>query len=358
MDRLAGVLPEGPTRGSCWPQPETNWHTRKNSLSGWGFFTQCPTEPDQPTIRKHISKPFLSSTHDCPMARFAPLRVRTKKPSLDRRRGVTTAPRKVNFSPLEHSHQSPGADRKFCPLIRIVTAMDANDPCHPRWDILSPCNRWDCEVCGQKKRYQLMERIKLGKPNKFLTLTTVPQLNETPRQVFERTSKRITQLFKRLKLHGKIRYCRILESTKAGFPHYHFAANFPYTKQAEISRVWESLTGAKIVDIRALKRNHIGYISKYVTKSTSVSYTRQRISFSRNWPKVEKPESCLPKLEGWSMIWHEHVQEHAESTINHAIDMSANIIKGAEEGQSGVYRDLIKFLAREQMGPDLADLED
>ena len=76
--------------------------------------------------------------------------------------------------------------------------------------------------------------------------------------------------------------------------------NGPFIPQSELSRKWESLTGAAVVDIRKLRGNAIGYISKYLSKSNSVEYTRQRVSFSRNWPKEERKKLDMESVAEWN----------------------------------------------------------
>lgn len=76
--------------------------------------------------------------------------------------------------------------------------------------------------------------------------------------------------------------------------------NAPFIPQKELSKKWESLTGAAVCDIRKLRGNAIGYISKYLSKSNSVAYTRQRVSFSRNWPKEERKKLDLEAVAEWN----------------------------------------------------------
>lgn len=211
----------------------------------------------------------------------------------------------------------------FCPDLKIRSGFTpyASEEDISRIDFLTGCRKWTCPVCGPKKRFQLIKRIQFGKPNKFLTLSTKPDFNESPRDCFLRTSPKIRKLIFALRKHDrKIRFARILESTKKGFPHYHFCLNSRFLPQDLISRTWEKLTGAKIVDIRVIKGNTISYVAKYVTKNDHVPYTRQRISFSRNWPREEK-EKLNFTLAEWSTIWNDEISHYA-NTIQHEENLS------------------------------------
>lgn len=268
-------------------------------------------------------------------ADFAPMSKDPLKASLDK-------------SFRDKTNSLPGLNSpeiRFCPDLKIRAGLVTSESRHEisRFDFLSPCNRWDCPKCGPRKRWKLIKKIAFGKPNKFLTLTTAPKEKESPRQVFERTAPRISRLFRKYrKADENFRFARILESTKKGFPHYHFCINSKFIPQAELSEAWAKLTGAKIVDIRSLKGRAINYIAKYITKSDTVDYTRQRVSFSKNWPREEKIKNEFD-LDGWQTIWNEDLPSYAATLLdsNTASDFSPTIIQiGIENQKSEILEDL------------------
>ena len=235
-----------------------------------------------------------------------------KKASLDRSPRVTT---------LCHSGTIPAtaiSQLGLCPGLKIRSGavFSGSRDVVSRYDFLQGCRKWACPVCGPKKRAQLKLRIAAGDPNRFVTLTTFTKTGETPREVFLRTSKHISTLFRPWKKKNpNFRYVRILESTKAGFPHYHFCMHSQFIQQLKLSQRWERLTGAKIVDIRKLFGAKINYITKYVTKNSHVDYTRQRITFSRNWPKLEKQEIDVDFAD-WSITHNDELADYAGCWIN------------------------------------------
>lgn len=157
--------------------------------------------------------------------------------------------------------------------------------------IAIPCRRWGCRWCGQRKAFQLACKCELAKPERFITLTINPKLWVTPRDAYDGTRRKLSDFAKEVrKLRGTFEYLRVLEVTKAGWPHYHFLAKCPYIPQATLSKIWASLTGAVIVDVRRVENhsNVFRYVLKYLCKQTYVPWTSRRVSWSRNFfPKPE-----------------------------------------------------------------------
>lgn len=247
-------------------------------------------------------------------ATFDPAKGSASSASLDRSKPVSPKLDEGGERPVESFAEYQSPTLRFCPLMAIRTALqvDGGEFVIQRVDYQQPCGRWACDVCGPKKRWKLILRIEAGLPNRFMTLTTRPNENESPREVFVRTSKKVSKLFRWLKgTDPDIRFARILESTAAGFPHYHFCLHSKWISQSNLSVEWERLTGAKIVDIRKLNGRTIRYISKYISKSDAVAYTRQRVSFSRNWPKLENESHDDDwELAEWNTIHRDEIESY------------------------------------------------
>ena len=148
------------------------------------------------------------------------------------------------------------------------------------------CRQWSCPYCGPKRTKQLCTAIARARPNRFLTLTAGRPAGRTPREVWDDTRRMVPELIRHLrKEYGPIEYCRVLEAHKSGYPHYHLLARAPWIDQQGLSRAWESLTDAFIVDIRKVDpdRRVDKYIAKYLTKTTSVPFTARRVTSSRGF---------------------------------------------------------------------------
>jgi len=175
--------------------------------------------------------------------------------------------------------------------------------------IAIPCKRWGCKWCGQKKAFHLAAKCETAKPNRLITLTVAPAFFESPHQAYQKTRRKVADFAKTLrKTLKEFAYFRVLEATKAGWPHYHFLARCPYIPQPTISRVWNELTGAPIVDVRAIKTgmNVFKYVLKYLCKQTHIPWTNRRISWSHDF--FPKPETTArrhnPYVEGVRRTQH------------------------------------------------------
>lgn len=161
-----------------------------------------------------------------------------------------------------------------------------------------PCKRWGCRTCGPRKARKMAYRVEHAAPNKFITLTCNANHMESPRQVYDRTRRNLSELAKVLRKRlGEFEYLRILEVTKKGMPHYHLVARCPYIQQSDLSQAWNSLTNAPIVDIRKIQKsdNVFRYMIKYLCKQTHIPWTDRRASWTRKFFKPE-PDFQTPDL--------------------------------------------------------------
>jgi len=158
------------------------------------------------------------------------------------------------------------------------------------------CKRWTCPSCGPQKTSALCRRIETAKPQRFITLTTARHAARNPRQVYDETRRQIPELIRELrKEKGEIEYCRVLETTKTGYPHYHLLVRSPWIDQEHLSKSWARLSTAFIVDIRRIdqRKEIASYVAKYLAKQTVLPFTNRRVTQSRRFfpPPPPKPES-------------------------------------------------------------------
>jgi hypothetical protein len=102
--------------------------------------------------------------------------------------------------------------------------------------------------------------------------------------------------------HGRQHYVRIVEATARGYPHFHFLTRGAFWPVADLRDEWERATGSNIVDMQYIGGGGHArrYVTKYVTKSDEVDWTRRRVSFSRHWlPPQTMPERTTSEWLGW-----------------------------------------------------------
>jgi hypothetical protein len=128
--------------------------------------------------------------------------------------------------------------------------------------------------------------VAAAKPNRLVTLTVDPKLYTDPRGAYDRTRRTIPKLLNQLrKKYGEVECFRVLEVTKKGWPHYHLVMRSAYIPQADLQSRWQSLTGAIIVDVRAIKKSKdvYFYVVKYLAKQDHVPWTNRRVTWTRGF---------------------------------------------------------------------------
>ena len=148
------------------------------------------------------------------------------------------------------------------------------------------CKNWGCPICGRRKVQKYAKKVTAAKPNRLVTLTVNPKQHESPRAAFDATRRSIPKLSAKVrKLFGEFEFFRILEVTKKGWPHYHLITRSEYIPQPELSRLWNELTGAPIVDVRKLGKTvqAYWYVVKYLGKQDHVPWTDRRAAWTKNF---------------------------------------------------------------------------
>ncbi len=169
------------------------------------------------------------------------------------------------------------------------------------------CRAWSCADCSTVRARQLVELAQSGKPTKFLTLTVNPATGTSPedraRSLVDAWRVLVRLICKKHEIK-RFEYFCVFEATKAGEPHLHILADFPYTKQKWLSEQMAKLIEAPICDIRAVKsKRHVAfYLAKYVGKDPHHFGTCKRYWTTRHYrveyPVVDEPDPI------WSNLWH------------------------------------------------------
>lgn len=201
--------------------------------------------------------------------------------------------------------ESCGTTVKNCPRESTLSFWSLDDGLFHLVRVV--CKTWACTYCGPIKRAHLAVRVKAAKPNRFVTLTAAPDQTESPREVFDRTRRQISELAKVYRREGKeFEFLRVLEVHQSGFPHYHLIVRSPWLDQKELSHRWCCLTQSYIVDVRKLSNDDKGvnYVMKYLGKQEKNAFTNRRVSWTKNFfapePKPPPSERQIAEVERWS----------------------------------------------------------
>ncbi len=164
------------------------------------------------------------------------------------------------------------------------------------------CKRWSCPICHPVNRRKVIRLGKRGKPEKFMTLTVNPHLFDTPDQAaraMRDAFAKLIRLIRKKNPNRTIEYLRVFEKTKLGWPHLHILMRAPWIGQKWLSETWRELSGAFIVDIRAVDNveKAVWYVVKYIGKELAKFEGVQRWFRSKNW---NEPETDIdpPKVFG------------------------------------------------------------
>jgi len=160
------------------------------------------------------------------------------------------------------------------------------------------CRTWNCPGCGPRKGRQLAARISRCPGRRMITLTWRPRENVTPKEALDELNHAWRTIWKRIKrAQGEDArgYVRIVEVTKAGWPHLHILVQCRFVHVRTLSRWMGDLTNSPIVDARAIKKasDLSRYVSKYLTKQAGTLAGRRRWSATPRW----LPPPPTPTLE-------------------------------------------------------------
>lgn len=140
------------------------------------------------------------------------------------------------------------------------------------------CKQWDCPECGPWLRERLMDQIRHAVRNhsglyRLGTLTLPPEAREWDEERQKAYLMDAWRAFRerlRRARGGMPGYLWVVEPHKDGTLHLHFLAD-AYIPQSWLSDTWEDLTGAPVVDIRAVdgQGSHAvaSYLGKYLAKN-------------------------------------------------------------------------------------------
>lgn len=195
---------------------------------------------------------------------------------------------------------------EFCPSAQ--TLLGRNSTTKQVRLIPIRCKRWTCDFCRWRNLANLRARANLGRPTTFITLTSPRWAGETPKQCHDRMRPKLAQLVTKIRRHfGNFEAAIFLEETKTGFPHWHLLARCTWIPQKWLSKEWHKLTGAYIVDIRAIDQttDAVAYVCKYVTKTTRKPQAERlgrAVSYTKGYARLPRAER--DKAWFWALLKH------------------------------------------------------
>ncbi len=172
----------------------------------------------------------------------------------------------------------------ICPHSQTMVAYDLDRQDDMIYAL--PCNQWSCRHCAVRKTRALAYRTEQAQPNRLVTLTVDPALFESPRHAFDATRRQLPEWVRVIRVRfGEFEYLRVTEVTKKGWPHYHMLARSAYIPHSVARDIWRDLTGAKIIDLRQVKKTFgcYRYLLKYLTKMHHIEWTGRHVSYSKGF---------------------------------------------------------------------------
>jgi len=182
------------------------------------------------------------------------------------------------------------------------------------------CDRWDCPVCGPRKKRSLWIRYQKGtiseQPStvygrKFLTLTapgSAWRAVHTPEETYIVMAKHFSNMIRNLRSdYGHFDFMRVAEAQRDGQPHFHVLLvgdNIaPKAILSDIEHYWRDLYKMGFVKINKVSfkdgGHALNYILKYITKDVRGFGRYKRIFSASNGAlaRVEKTKWDFCKVE-------------------------------------------------------------
>jgi len=179
-------------------------------------------------------------------------------------------------------------------------------------------------------RNRLVWLIERSRPDKFMTLTANPRLYAEPNEAFRDLNAKFALLIKRLRRDtpdAEFEYLAVWERTQAGWPHLHVLLRAPFIPQRRLSAEWRSLTGAYIVDVRAVDSapRAARYMAKYLTKGTADPMPVRRWRASSGFlPEPFRPTRDRAVSLGSFKVWRDDLasllMEWSKSGLDYTLD--------------------------------------
>lgn len=170
------------------------------------------------------------------------------------------------------------------------------------------CKRWSCPICLPRNRKRVVRIAARGDPTKFLTLTATRDHGSKDECAVAMVAafRKLIKIIRATHPGKAIEYLRVFEAhPSSGWPHMHVLMRAPYLDIWWLRRTWETLIGAFMVDIRAVKTRSGAafYCAKYIGKEVARFKGVTRWFRSANYSAAKKErEGRLNFGTRWNQI--------------------------------------------------------
>jgi len=157
---------------------------------------------------------------------------------------------------------------------------------------------WQSTPKSRRCYHRVISGIERGGRLRFLTLTSSADSPDTCQRSFR-------ALYMRLKRRGLIKgYIKVPETSKNGKQHLHILFRGSYIEQALISKWWDEIHHAKVVDIRAVnyhqnRRKIASDMASYMSKPNLLRYSWNWDwvwrGFCKDWTQLKRRIWALTK---------------------------------------------------------------
>ena len=166
------------------------------------------------------------------------------------------------------------------------------------------CKKWGCPSCHEYNRMKVMHAARKGKPNLFMTLTSVEGSASSPDEAAREMKRGLVMLRRRIERRWGVKnipFIVVFERTKKGWPHMHLLLRAPYMHWKVLRAMWKSISGAHEVDVRFIKKQTqvLFYVTKYIGKELAAFKGCKRWWRSHNYEVVKEEKPKLHQLGPW-----------------------------------------------------------
>jgi len=191
------------------------------------------------------------------------------------------------------------------------------------------CKCWSCDLCRPLRHARLVREAQAGKPDLFVTLTSVYKPGRCPHMA-ARALARAWRVVRReyVTKHGKgsLPFLCVFEATKNGWPHIHIVARCKWLEKRWLRKRMEKLIGAKVVDVRRVRRSKsvARYVAKYIGKETQRFEGVKRYWRSLDYllPPPDTDEEDADPCEYWTVSRFNWLTEAAYyQSIGYSLDL-------------------------------------
>ena len=134
------------------------------------------------------------------------------------------------------------------------------------------CHCWSCDECRPDRVLRLIYEAKRGRPDIFITLTSIYTPGGDPGAAAVALShawRKVRTEFMKENGLKSLPFLAVFEETLNGWPHLHIVARCKWISQKWLSKRMGELTGAFVVGVERLHtvRKIANYITKYIGKN-------------------------------------------------------------------------------------------